>query len=90
MTSFRRVTDSFSVSPQISPADVAQAAAEGVTLIINNRPDNSTNIGNINNIYSNRQAVVGGGGGGWNNPYLGGGGGYYGGYPGYYGGASGY
>ena len=33
------VTDDFSVSPQISVADVQTAAARGVTLIINNRPD---------------------------------------------------
>ncbi len=39
MTDFRTVTDTFSVSPQISISDVAKAAAEGVTLIINNRPD---------------------------------------------------
>ena len=39
MTAFRTVTDHFAVSPQISPADVAAAAADGVTLIINNRPD---------------------------------------------------
>ena len=39
MTDFRTVTDTFSVSPQISISDVATAAAEGVTLIINNRPD---------------------------------------------------
>jgi len=39
MTDFRPVTDTFSVSPQITPADVAAAAAQGFTLIINNRPD---------------------------------------------------
>lgn len=39
MTDFRRVTDAYSVSPQISPQDVAAAAAQGFTLIINNRPD---------------------------------------------------
>ncbi|MFT4935646.1 MAG: hypothetical protein ACI9LT_002352 [Pseudoalteromonas distincta] len=39
MTQFRRVTDQFSVSPQIAVDDVAQAAAQGVVLIINNRPD---------------------------------------------------
>lgn len=36
---FRTVTDRFLASPQIAPEDVAQAAAEGVTLIVNNRPD---------------------------------------------------
>ena len=39
MTEFRRVTDDFSVSPQIDPADMAAAAAQGFTLVINNRPD---------------------------------------------------
>jgi uncharacterized protein (TIGR01244 family) len=39
MTDFRSVTETFSVSPQISAADVAAAAAQGFTLIINNRPD---------------------------------------------------
>jgi uncharacterized protein (TIGR01244 family) len=36
---FRQLTDSLSVSPQIALADVAAAAAAGVTLIINNRPE---------------------------------------------------
>lgn len=39
MTDFRRVTDRFSVSPQITPADVSRAAAEGFALIVNNRPE---------------------------------------------------
>lgn len=39
MTEFRRVTEDFSVSPQIDPADLAVAAAQGFTLVINNRPD---------------------------------------------------
>jgi uncharacterized protein (TIGR01244 family) len=39
MTDFRKVTETFSVSPQISLADLAGAAAAGFTLIINNRPD---------------------------------------------------
>jgi uncharacterized protein (TIGR01244 family) len=39
MTDFRTVTDIFSVSGQITPADVAAAAVQGFTLIINNRPD---------------------------------------------------
>ena len=42
MTDFRHVTDAFAVSPQITPADVARAKAEGFTLIINNRPDNES------------------------------------------------
>jgi uncharacterized protein (TIGR01244 family) len=36
---FKTVTDAMMVSPQISSADVAVAAAMGVTVIINNRPD---------------------------------------------------
>lgn len=36
---FRAINDQISVSPQISLADVAAAKEQGVTLIINNRPD---------------------------------------------------
>ena len=36
---FRTVTDNFLASPQISTDDVAEAAAQGVKLIINNRPE---------------------------------------------------
>jgi uncharacterized protein (TIGR01244 family) len=39
MSNFRRVTETFAVSPQIQVEDVARAAAEGFALIINNRPD---------------------------------------------------
>jgi uncharacterized protein (TIGR01244 family) len=39
MTDFRHITDDLSVAPQISAADVAEAAAQGFTTIINNRPD---------------------------------------------------
>ncbi|HZK98454.1 MAG TPA: TIGR01244 family sulfur transferase [Caulobacteraceae bacterium] len=39
MNDFRQVTESFAVSRQIAPADVARAVAQGFTLIINNRPD---------------------------------------------------
>ena len=39
MTEFRQVTDAFQVSPQITPDEARAAAAAGVTLIINNRPD---------------------------------------------------
>jgi uncharacterized protein (TIGR01244 family) len=39
MTQFRKVTDTFEVSPQITPDEARQAAAAGVVLIINNRPD---------------------------------------------------
>lgn len=36
---FRKLTDSIHVSPQIALEDVAEAAAMGVKLIINNRPE---------------------------------------------------
>jgi uncharacterized protein (TIGR01244 family) len=39
MPHFREVTPNFSVSPQISPEDVALAKRSGFTLVINNRPD---------------------------------------------------
>jgi len=39
MSEFRKVTDSFSVAPQIAIEDVAEAARQGFTLLINNRPD---------------------------------------------------
>ncbi|MFZ5670564.1 MAG: TIGR01244 family sulfur transferase [Pseudomonadota bacterium] len=39
MTDFRRVTETFAVSPQIEPRDMAAAAAAGFRLVINNRPD---------------------------------------------------
>lgn len=39
MSDFRRLTDSISASPQIGLADIDAAKAQGVTLIINNRPD---------------------------------------------------
>jgi uncharacterized protein (TIGR01244 family) len=39
MPDFHSVTETFSVSPQISLADVAAARARGFTLIINNRPN---------------------------------------------------
>ena len=39
MPQFRKVTDDFQVSPQITPDEAREAAAAGVTLIINNRPD---------------------------------------------------
>ncbi|PHS25047.1 MAG: TIGR01244 family phosphatase [Robiginitomaculum sp.] len=35
----RPLTETFAVSPQIRPADVAAAAAQGYRAIINNRPD---------------------------------------------------
>jgi len=39
MTDFRKVTDDFSVAPQIALSDVPRAKAEGFVLLINNRPD---------------------------------------------------
>ncbi len=36
---FRKIDDSILVSPQIAPADLADAAAIGVRHVINNRPD---------------------------------------------------
>jgi len=36
---FRKINDNISVSPQITLEDVPAAKAEGVSLIINNRPD---------------------------------------------------
>lgn len=39
MSDFRRVTDALSVAPQISVADVAEAARQGFKTVINNRPD---------------------------------------------------
>jgi uncharacterized protein (TIGR01244 family) len=39
MSDFRRVTDDLYVSPQISLADLAEAAAQGFTTVIDNRPD---------------------------------------------------
>ncbi len=37
---FRKLTEQVYASPQIGAAEVAEAAAMGVTLIINNRPEN--------------------------------------------------
>ncbi|MFC4291478.1 TIGR01244 family sulfur transferase [Sphingorhabdus arenilitoris] len=36
---FRKIEDHISVSPQITLADIAAAKAQGVTIIVNNRPD---------------------------------------------------
>ena len=35
----RRITDNYSVSPQIAPEDVAELKAQGFTAVICNRPD---------------------------------------------------
>ncbi len=37
---FRKLTDHILVSPQITIDQVAEAKAQGVTMIVNNRPDN--------------------------------------------------
>ncbi|UTW59357.1 TIGR01244 family phosphatase [Kordiimonas sp. SCSIO 12603] len=39
MTDFRQVTNTVSVSPQITTADIDAAKEQGFTLLINNRPD---------------------------------------------------
>ena len=39
MSEFREVTPTFWASPQIGLADVAEAQARGMTLIVNNRPE---------------------------------------------------
>ncbi len=39
MSDFRRLTENVLVSPQLALEDIAAAAALGVTLIVNNRPD---------------------------------------------------
>lgn len=39
---FRKLTDKIYVAPQIECADVGEAAAQGVTLIINNRPEDES------------------------------------------------
>ena len=39
MSDFRRLSDTMFASPQIATTDVATAKAEGIAMIINNRPD---------------------------------------------------
>lgn len=39
---FRKLSDHVLASPQIAVADVAEAAAQGVTLIVNNRPEDES------------------------------------------------
>lgn len=39
MPDFRRVTDDFYVSPQLTPADLTAAAAAGFRAVVRNRPD---------------------------------------------------
>lgn len=39
MSEFHRVTERFSVSPQLAPEDMAAAAAQGFVRVVCNRPD---------------------------------------------------
>lgn len=39
MTDFRRLSDTVWASPQIGAAELSEAAAQGFSLVINNRPD---------------------------------------------------
>ena len=39
MSDFRKLTEGFYASPQLSVEDIADAAEMGVTLVVNNRPD---------------------------------------------------
>jgi len=39
MADIRRVTPEFAVAPQLTADDMAEAARQGFTLVINNRPD---------------------------------------------------
>ena len=39
---FRKLTDSFFAAPQISLSDVTEAKAAGISLIINNRPEDES------------------------------------------------
>jgi len=42
MSDFHQLSGQVYASPQITPADLAEAAALGVTLVINNRPEEET------------------------------------------------
>ena len=39
MGEFRKLSDTFYASPQVSPQDISEAAAMGMALVVNNRPD---------------------------------------------------
>lgn len=39
MTDIRQITPEYAVSPQMAPGEMAEAAARGFKLVINNRPD---------------------------------------------------
>lgn len=42
MSTFKPLSGSVFTSPQIEPSDLAEAKAQGVTLVVNNRPDGET------------------------------------------------
>lgn len=39
MSQFRKLSDDFYASPQVTPREISEAAAMGITLVVNNRPD---------------------------------------------------
>ncbi len=39
MSEFRKLSDTFYASPQITPQEISEAAAMGMVLVVNNRPD---------------------------------------------------
>ena len=56
----RRITDSYSVSPQIDADDMAEIASRGFTTIICNRPDDE--VGAAQSSAAIQAAASGGGG----------------------------
>ncbi|MBX7482389.1 TIGR01244 family sulfur transferase [Qipengyuania qiaonensis] len=39
MSEFRKISDDFYASPQVTPQEISEAAAMGIALVVNNRPD---------------------------------------------------
>jgi len=39
MARFRKLSDDFYASPQVTPGEMSEAAAMGIALVVNNRPD---------------------------------------------------
>lgn len=39
MSEFRKLTEQFYASPQVTPHEISEAAAMGIALVVNNRPD---------------------------------------------------
>ena len=39
MAQFRKLSDRFYASPQVTPSEISEAAAMGIALVVNNRPD---------------------------------------------------